>query len=94
MANRMPPTASNGLNVDQHRATFSLVEEFSRELFQGGVTIRPEADPEYPSNYFVVTVAAIGSADELVELNDRWHREIRQIAGDAADQYRLALDVQ
>ena len=88
----MNPTDSATLASDA--SVSAAVAKFSGDLFQGAVSIRNASDPEFPSKYFIVSVVARGETDDLVELNDRWHREICTVAGEAASHYRLSLDVQ
>lgn len=71
-----------------------LVAQFTKELFEGAVIVRQESDPDFQSDYFVVSVAACGDVDQLIALNDQWHRRIRDVVGEAADQFRLSIDVQ
>jgi hypothetical protein len=84
----------DGSTLSPEPSISSAVAEFTRHLFTGPVTISTAFDPEYDSQYFVVSVVARGDTHELVQLNDRWHREICAVAGEAANNYRLSLDVQ
>jgi len=67
------------------------VRRFTRKLFQSPVKVRLDFDPEFSARYFVVTVMAKGSMKELLSLDDKWHQDIGEIAGDYADQFRLSL---
>lgn len=73
-----------------HRA----VLEFTQQLFGYAPSVCLDVDPETSEQCFVVTAPATGSVEEIVALNDRWHRSLRGVAGDLADQYRLSIHPQ
>ena len=70
------------------------VVDITRRLFGGEVSIGLEHDPEFPSQYFVVSTTAQGSIEHLVEKVDDWHRIIREALGDGIGDYRLIVDPQ
>jgi hypothetical protein len=72
----------------------AAVTALTHRLFAGPVSIERESDPEFPSEYFVVTAGARGGVEELVELHHRWHVELQDVAGDQADHYRLSMQLQ
>ncbi|MGI8982140.1 MAG: hypothetical protein ACR2FY_23155 [Pirellulaceae bacterium] len=66
----------------------------TRALFGGTPSIVPGVDPEYDEAFFVVEVRASGTTEEILQLNDQWHREVVQQTGDQALKFRLALNVE
>ncbi|MCI0357413.1 MAG: hypothetical protein L0211_02885 [Planctomycetaceae bacterium] len=73
-------------------AAHPRVIEITERLFGGPASIRVEDDPEFPSQYFVVTTPASGDTHELVSKVDDWHRTIRAALGDGISDYRLMVD--
>jgi hypothetical protein len=51
-----------------------------------------EYDPELGTRCIVVTVAAHWTVEEIVGLNDRWHRELLAVICERTDHYRLAIE--
>ncbi len=75
-------------------AAHPQVIELTQRLFGGRVSIDREEDPEYPDQYFVVSIQAVGTIEELVAKTDAWHRAIREALGDRISDYRLLVDPQ
>jgi hypothetical protein len=84
-----PPTTSP-LPAPDHRA----VLEYTSKLFGHVATVELDIDPETSEQYFVVNAPGAGSVDELVALDDKWHRDLRVTVGNIADQYRLSIHPQ
>ena len=63
------------------------------EMFPGELFIEYEADPDDPSDKFLVfNVRAKGSAAELVDCRCAWHDRVLQLAGEDGLQFRLSID--
>lgn len=67
------------------------VRQFTRAIFPGSLSSRTVVDPEFGDKRFVLTVNAPGTVDQLLALNDRWHRELHLAAGEFACHYVLCL---
>jgi hypothetical protein len=65
------------------------VLKFTREIFDGDIAVQEVIDPESGVESIQVTVEAAGNTDELLALNDRWHRELANL-GDVGN-YCLLL---
>ena len=70
------------------------VISFTQSVFGAPATVLPGSDPELDESYFVVRVTAAGSVEEILRMNDRWHREIGTYAGDFVPRFRLALSIE
>lgn len=68
------------------------VLDHTRKIFGGPAAIVGEIDPETNEECLVVTAVVSGTVEEIVAGNDRWHRELRNVCGEAATLYRLDLD--
>jgi hypothetical protein len=80
-----PPAATS---IDDWHAQ---VTRFTQAIFPGPVRIEPARDSEFGDRCFQVYVEATGSVEELLELNDRWHRDLVRSGVDAAESYCLSL---
>lgn len=69
------------------------VAAFTAELFPAEPDIKVKNDPEIPSDlYFVFTVAATGTVDDLAARYDQWHRRVIHSEGRWHGLFRLAID--
>jgi hypothetical protein len=78
----------------QNQSVISLVQQFTKELFGAQASVRRGFDPDFQSSYFIVSIISTAGVDQLVELNHQWHLHIRDVVGEAADQFRLSINVQ
>jgi hypothetical protein len=69
------------------------VRRFTQELFGIEPVIVEESDPETDDPYFAVQVTTVADVNEIVKLNDAWHRQLISSAGDWMHFYRLALHI-
>jgi hypothetical protein len=90
----LPSTAPAPPLGTSDATTQERVIALTRSLFGGAPAISAGADPEYDEIFFVVEARASGTTEEVLRLNDQWHREIVQQAGDQALKFRLALNVE
>lgn len=74
--------------------THEKVLEYTRTLFPGPIQIRTEADPEVDQRYYVVSAVAGGEVEDVLRLNDIWHQNITDVAGELAGKYQLSLELQ
>jgi hypothetical protein len=86
--------AAAGADVFQIVEKHQTVADFTSKMFNHSATIQRERDPEIDAEYFVVSVAATGEVEEIVQKNHEWHVKLREVAGDLAVHYRLSLDIQ
>jgi hypothetical protein len=68
--------------------------DYTTRLFGNAPCVELDVDPETSEKYFVVHAPASGTIDEMVALDDRWHRDLKAAVGSAADQYRLSIHPQ
>ena len=68
--------------------------DYTKRLFGTDPTVKLDVDPETSEQFFVVSALGAGSVDELVALDDTWHRDLRKAVGELADQYRLSIHPQ
>lgn len=67
------------------------VMDFTQRLFGTSARIEAKTDPEFGTSHFAVCVAVSGATDQIIALDDRWHRELLQAAGESARRYTLSL---
>lgn len=90
---RLDELIQSGGNPDPFRVVevHNKVVAFTKAIFSREPRIDAVQDAEFGDSSFVVTVEARGDVDELVALNDRWHRGIRDVAQELAIHYALSL---
>jgi hypothetical protein len=88
----IPATASAPAALSERR--HAGVRTLTEEIFGRPAAIRLEVDPEFGTPYFVVDVTVSGTADEIFELDQRWHRQLRAAASDDSAHYCLAIHFQ
>lgn len=65
---------------------------FTKDMFQGDVRVVDTDDPEIAGRrYFVFEVTTKGSVDELVALDDQWHRRLCQVAERNPGRFALSI---
>jgi len=68
----------------------ATVLRMTKSIFAGPITMESVTDPESGVVSTQVCVEAAGNVDELLALNDRWHRELANL-GDIGTNYCLSL---
>jgi hypothetical protein len=64
----------------------------SQELFPGKLTVETAVDPEIRDDVCVLfQVDASGTIEEIMALNDRWHRRLVSIAPQWSGLFRLSI---
>jgi hypothetical protein len=66
------------------------VLRLTNAIFDGDIEFQDVTDPESGVKSVQVAVEAPGDVEELLALNDRWHRELANL-GDLRVQYGLSL---
>jgi len=84
------PAAAPPLLAQDHQR----VLDYTKRLFGSDPSVELDVDPETSETYFVVSAPGTGSVDDLVALDDKWHRDLRAEVGSVADQYRLSIHPQ
>ena len=80
-----PPTA-------ELREVCRKVAAYTAELCPGEMSIAVTNDPEITGVlYFVFEVAVNGSVEEIVALNDEWHRRLRAAVGTRRELFCLSI---
>jgi uncharacterized coiled-coil protein SlyX len=69
------------------------LRRFTDELFDAESSIDIDSDPETNQNCFVVHVATAAEVADIVRLNNEWHRRLIEVAGSAANSFRLSLEI-
>lgn len=86
---RQSEQAARRISLELLHSVKALTE---RHYPEGPVEIEIEADPEMPSyEFFVFSVTTSGSAEQIVDRECLWHREIYRIAPDDFDAFRLSI---
>lgn len=69
------------------------VASFTAELFPRITRIQVKNDPELPDElYILFAVDASGPVDDVLALNDQWHRRVISVEGKWHGLFRLAID--
>jgi hypothetical protein len=67
------------------------VLKFTDSVVPGTRSVEISTDPEFDDKRFRITVEAPGTVDELVALNEKWHRELSEIAKELTCHYVLCI---
>lgn len=68
------------------------VATFTMALFPGKLTVDMRVDPEIHDDlYLVFEVGATGSIDEIVKLDEQWHRRLLTVAPQWPGLFRLSI---
>src|SRR6185437_8851081 len=68
------------------------VATFTTALFPGKLRVDMRVDPEIHDDlYFVFEVGATGSIDDIVKLDEQWHRRLLAVAPQWPGLFRLSI---
>lgn len=90
-------TEGSGLSSSDAKKLAELQDRiiaFTSSIFRAPASLCSAVDLEYDEAYFAVRVTAAGSVEDILRMNNLWHREIVQHAGDFALKLRLALSIE
>lgn len=68
------------------------VAAYTADLVFDAFAIKVQNDPEIPNDlYFVFDVCVDGGVDEIVRMNDEWHRRLLLVRGRHCGLFRLTI---
>jgi hypothetical protein len=91
----MPQVGIRPADPHQRAGNHDAILKMTAELFPGAkIELGASIDPEIEGDeFFVVSVVASGTVDELVAREGQWHRRMRAIIGPLTTSYRFDLHV-